>query len=260
MLKEEDFKKIGPGTKLSIEVGGQRVTLEATGVPFFNYDCDDPGWEVETDGGFVSIENEMDIVLTAREIAKDLEQFAYERGEYDFEGDDRPSFIAPDIKISESEISIDQEGTLANIEKLVTDDPERLINWLDDNISELYDVEEINKAEALQRKVQTYMKLHQKDKSLDVIEEAYMTVSRDTFADIMSGHLMDEGISTYKMAEELIYNYLNCDRFNTETEKAAFRKGIDTAMEILTYQNLKSIALEGLNAEKEKNEIELEER
>ena len=189
-----------------------------------------------------------------------MEQFAYERGEYDFEGDDRPSFIAPDIKISESEISIDQEGTLANIEKLVTDDPERLINWLDDNISELYDVEEINKAEALQRKVQTYMKLHQKDKSLDVIEEAYMTVSRDTFADIMSGHLMDEGISTYKMAEELIYNYLNCDRFNTETEKAAFRKGIDTAMEILTYQNLKSIALEGLNAEKEKNEIELEER
>ena len=50
----EDFTKIKRGDRLHCEYNGLGFTQKANSDAYYNYDCDEPGWEVETDFGIFS--------------------------------------------------------------------------------------------------------------------------------------------------------------------------------------------------------------
>lgn len=70
-MKLSDFQKIKAGDKIYCQIDTRITEETATGDAFYNYDADEPGWEIETANGFFC----WDSVYTTRQ---DDEQKALE--------------------------------------------------------------------------------------------------------------------------------------------------------------------------------------
>ena len=84
------------------------------------------------------------------------------------------------------------------------------------------------------------------DPAVEKVKEAFDLGDCDISADVMSGLLMDDEWSTYKMFEGLASDYLNGN--------ADVRKGIDCATTALTGWSMKTIAEKVIKAHKEKEQ------
>ena len=56
---EKEFKKLKSGDIITYIVGMKKRTTICIGDAFYNYDADEPGWEVETENCFLSINNDI---------------------------------------------------------------------------------------------------------------------------------------------------------------------------------------------------------
>jgi len=54
-ISQEEFFALKPGDRLFVNVGGMVFPVVVTEAPFFNYDSDDPDWEVVTNEGFFDL-------------------------------------------------------------------------------------------------------------------------------------------------------------------------------------------------------------
>lgn len=56
---EREFQKLKPGDIITYMIGMKKRTTTCIGDAFYNYDADEPGWEVETENCFLSIDNDI---------------------------------------------------------------------------------------------------------------------------------------------------------------------------------------------------------
>lgn len=56
---EKEFKKLKSGDIITYMVGMKKGTTTCITDAFYNYDTDEPGWEVETEDCFLSIDNDI---------------------------------------------------------------------------------------------------------------------------------------------------------------------------------------------------------
>ena len=56
---EREFQKLKAGDVVVYMVGLKKRRTVCTGNAFYNNDADEPGWEVETENGFLSIDNDI---------------------------------------------------------------------------------------------------------------------------------------------------------------------------------------------------------
>ena len=56
---EREFQKLKPGDIITYMVGIKKITTICIGDAFYNYDADEPGWEVETENTFLSVDNDI---------------------------------------------------------------------------------------------------------------------------------------------------------------------------------------------------------
>lgn len=56
---EREFQKLKAGDVVVYMIGKKKKTATCTGNAFYNSDADEPGWEVETENGFLSIDNDV---------------------------------------------------------------------------------------------------------------------------------------------------------------------------------------------------------
>lgn len=62
-ITSEEFHNLKPGDKVYINLRGERpIESKVVRAPFYNYDADEPGWEVETNNGY-SDENSLCVDL-----------------------------------------------------------------------------------------------------------------------------------------------------------------------------------------------------
>lgn len=83
-MKVEEFKQLKVGNSLKIKISGGEINCIVTGQPYYNSDCEEKGWEVETNNGVISIDN--DIKLNHIYIKTDIDlfdavSFAYMQGD-----------------------------------------------------------------------------------------------------------------------------------------------------------------------------------
>lgn len=52
MVTLSEFREIKTGDKIVCRIGNRYITQTATSDAFYNYNADDPDWEVETENGF----------------------------------------------------------------------------------------------------------------------------------------------------------------------------------------------------------------
>ena len=53
------FQKLKAGDVVVYMVGLKKRSTVCTGSAFYNNDADEPGWEVETENGFLSVDNDI---------------------------------------------------------------------------------------------------------------------------------------------------------------------------------------------------------
>lgn len=56
---EREFQKLKPGDIITYMIGMKKRTTTCIGDAFYNYDADEPGWEVETENCFLGIDNDI---------------------------------------------------------------------------------------------------------------------------------------------------------------------------------------------------------
>lgn len=56
---EREFQKLKAGDVVVYMVGLKKRRTVCTGNAFYNNDADEPGWEVETENGFLSVDNDI---------------------------------------------------------------------------------------------------------------------------------------------------------------------------------------------------------
>lgn len=56
---ERGFQKLKAGDVVVYEIGLKKRRTVCTGNAFYNNDADEPGWEVETENGFLSVNNDI---------------------------------------------------------------------------------------------------------------------------------------------------------------------------------------------------------
>lgn len=66
----KDFQRLKPGMKIKVFMSGEKFTgyryYTVTGKAYFNYDCDTPGWEIETNVGVISIDRDIEVDWSLR--------------------------------------------------------------------------------------------------------------------------------------------------------------------------------------------------
>ena len=56
---KREFQKLKAGDVVVYMVGLKKQRTVYTGNAFYNNDADEPGWEVETENGFLSVDNDI---------------------------------------------------------------------------------------------------------------------------------------------------------------------------------------------------------
>ena len=56
---EREFQKLKAGDVVVYMIGLKKRRTVCTGNAFYNNDADEPGWEVETENGFLSVDNDI---------------------------------------------------------------------------------------------------------------------------------------------------------------------------------------------------------
>lgn len=56
---KREFQKLKAGDVVVYMVGLKKRRTVCTGNAFYNSDADEPGWEVETENGFLSVDNDI---------------------------------------------------------------------------------------------------------------------------------------------------------------------------------------------------------
>lgn len=56
---EREFQKLKSGNVITYMIDMKKRTTTCTSDAFYNYDADEPGWEVETENCFLSINNDI---------------------------------------------------------------------------------------------------------------------------------------------------------------------------------------------------------
>lgn len=56
---KREFQKLKAGDVVVYMVGLKKRRTVCTGNAFYNNDADEPGWEVETENGFLSVDNDI---------------------------------------------------------------------------------------------------------------------------------------------------------------------------------------------------------
>lgn len=56
---ERGFQKLKAGDVVVYEIGLKKRRTVCTGNAFYNNDADEPGWKVETENGFLSVDNDI---------------------------------------------------------------------------------------------------------------------------------------------------------------------------------------------------------